>query len=260
MPDMSELDKKYFVDQGSYNCPFCNRRNVSYGLEGRFVFNWSDEKSCFIYLVRCFSCRNISMHLSYECLPLHNISHENESYYRFDSDVEDIDSKMFYSVPTSFFVIDSRIPEEIRELIAEAEGCLKMNYLTGASACARKAIYELSIREGAEGKGYEEKIKSLKPKYPNTAPELFDTLAHIQGMTSDKIHEQSWPKWDSNNLKLMLETLKAVLYEIYVLPEEKKARSLNILKLKRELNKDRKQRAKKKGKPKEGGSKNGEEE
>ncbi len=68
-------------------------------------------------------------------------------------------------MPTSFFVIDARIPGIIRELITEAKGCLKMNFLTGASSCARKAIYELLVIERAEGADYETRIKSLKPKY-----------------------------------------------------------------------------------------------
>ncbi len=74
--------------------------------------------------------------------------------------------KVFYSVPTSFFVMDARIPGIVRELITEAEGCLKMDFLTGASSCARKAIYELLVIERAEGADYETRIKSLKPKYP----------------------------------------------------------------------------------------------
>ena len=57
------------------------------------------------------------------------------------SDEIDIDSSIFYSVPTSYFVIDKRIPKIIRDLITEADGSLKMNFLTGSSACMRKAIY-----------------------------------------------------------------------------------------------------------------------
>jgi len=47
-------------------------------------------------------------------------------------------------------------------------------------------------------------------------------------MTSDKIHEQSWDKWDSKYLHLIIETLKTVLYDIYVLPNQKKQRSIQI--------------------------------
>lgn len=160
------------------------------------------------------------MHLSYENVLTTNIA----GTVIFRPDV-DLDSVIFYSVPTSFFVLDDRIPSVIRELITEAEGCLKMNFLTGASACMRKAIYELCILEKAEGTDYESKIKFLKGKYRDSDPALFDILAHIQGMTSDKIHEQSWDMWDSANLRLIIETLKTVLYDIYVHPKVKAERS-----------------------------------
>jgi hypothetical protein len=140
----------------------------------------------------------------------------------------DLDSHFFYSVPTSFFVVDSRIPNIIRELITEAEGCIKMNYLTGASACCRKAIYELTVKEEAEGEDYEARIKSLKNKFPSVDSDLFDVLCHIKDMTSDKVHEQSWDKWDSKHLKLFLETLKAILHDIYVVPDEKESRTQNV--------------------------------
>ncbi|MGH7909556.1 MAG: hypothetical protein ACRENW_06890, partial [Thermodesulfobacteriota bacterium] len=123
----------------------------------------------------------------------------------------------------------------IRELITESEGCLKMNFLTGASACMRKASYELLIFEKAEGNDYESKIKFLKKKYPDSDPILFDILAHIQDMTSDKIHEQSWDEWDSHYLKLVIETLKTVLHDIYVLPKVKTERSKFIQQLREKV-------------------------
>ncbi|MFC1954475.1 hypothetical protein ACFLVZ_01465 [Chloroflexota bacterium] len=242
MEDKSALDNKYFVDHISYNCPFCNRNHVVYVNRKDFKFDWGNDKECFAYLIECTSCKKVSLHLSFE-----NIIYPNQifsvvtypNFPRFQQDIE-IDSKIFYSQPTSFFVIDKRIPAIIRELITEAEGSLKMNYLTGASACIRKAIYELLIIEKAEGEHYEERIKFLKSKYPDSDPKLFDILAQIQDMTSDKIHEQSWDKWDSPNLKLISETLKTVLFDIYVLPEIKKERSLQIERLQESLKKDKK--------------------
>jgi len=160
------------------------------------------------------------MHLTFEDLRYQ----ANTSATFFRSDV-DLDSAIFYSVPTSFFVLDERIPRVLRELLTEAEGCLKMNYLTGASACTRKAIYEFAVIEQAEGLHYEERIKSLKSKFPAVDPGLFNVLCHIKDMTSDKFHEQSWDGWDSAHLKLFLETIKAVLHEVYVVPDERKRRS-----------------------------------
>lgn len=236
MQDKSELDKKYFIDEEVYNCSFCNRNNIVYTIKEWFKFDWSENKPCFVYLVKCSSCNKVSMHLSYSNLLAKRVSvYYNE---KFRSNI-DIDFCIFYSQPTSFFVVDERIPIVLRELITEAEGCLKMNYLTGASVCMRKAIYELLVFEKVEGEDYERRIKFLKQKYPDSDPSLFDILAHIQDMTSDKIHEQSWDKWDSPNLKLIIETLKTVLYDIYVIPQIKRERSLKIQKLQEVIKKDK---------------------
>ena len=227
--DHSHLDKKYFIDPYIYNCPFCNRRHVAYSPKGHAAFNWSAKKICHVNFVQCDSCEGVSMHLSFD-----DLRHLNKaSGYRTDRFEEgiDIDSGIFYSVPTSFFAIDSRVPEIIRELITEAEGCLKMNYLTGASACTRKAIYELTVKENCKGEHYEDMIKDLKNKHSQLDPALIDVLANIQDMTSDKIHEQSWDEWDSNHLTLIIETLKSVLYEMYVEPQEKKGRVSRVQEL-----------------------------
>lgn len=222
MHDKSHLDQKYFIDNKIYNCPYCNRRNVAYSYSAMHVFDWSNDKECATWYIQCLSCDKKSMHLTYE-----NLQQPYCNSLLFSKDI-DIDSKIFYSVPTSFFVIDNRIPKIIRELITEAEGCIKMNFLTGASSCTRKAIYELTILEKAIGDDYESKIKSLKTKYQNIDGELFDILCHIKDMTSNKIHEQSWDKWDGKYLSLFLETLKAILHEIYVIPDERKKRSIAI--------------------------------
>lgn len=222
MEDQSHLDQKYFIDPDIYNCPFCNRRHVSYENEGAIPFDWSNNKKCWVWFVECRSCKKKSMHLTFKML-------QDTSWNspRFPGNI-DLDSKFFYSVPTSFFVIDSRIPKIIRELITEAEGCVKMNFLTGASACTRKAIYELLVKEKAEGDSYEDRIKFLKTEHPEIDPELFDVLCHIKDMTSEKVHEQSWDKWESEHLLLFLETLKAILHEIYVVPDEKKSRAARV--------------------------------
>lgn len=229
MADQSYLDKKYFIDEEVYNCPFCKRGNVQYSIENYFCFDWTDAKKCHGYLVECSSCGNISMHLSFNQISGYGESGRTYPFY-FKEGI-DIDSQIFYSVPTSFFVIDTKIPSIFRELITEAEGCLKMNFLTGASSCTRKAIYELTVKEEAEGEDYESKIKFLKKKYPSINQEFFDILNHIKDMTSDKIHEQSWDKWDNKHLKLFIETLKSILYEIYVYPSEKHERSVFIKEL-----------------------------
>ena len=155
--------------------------------------------------------------------------------YGFGQDIEDIDSLIFYSHPTSFFAMDGRIPRVIRELITEAEGCLKMNFLTGASACIRKAIYEIAFHEKCEGEDYESKIKSLISKFTIVDASLFDILSHIKDMTSDKIHEQSWDKWDAKFARFIIEALKTTLNEMYVIPAVKSERRASIMKLREEV-------------------------
>ena len=58
MPDQSHLDNRYFVDTTIYNCPFCNRRHVSYSVVQSVKFDWTDKKRCFGYFVQCHSCGN----------------------------------------------------------------------------------------------------------------------------------------------------------------------------------------------------------
>lgn len=113
MEDQSHLDNKYFLGIDTYNCPFCNRRHVTYKNLGESVFDWSKEKQCGIWRVKCNSCGKVSMHLTFEDL-------QNGLYgaARFIDDIE-LDEAFFYSVPTSFFVVDRRIPTRkgVRPLI-----------------------------------------------------------------------------------------------------------------------------------------------
>jgi hypothetical protein len=146
-----------------------------------------------------------------------------------------IDRLLFYSVPTSFHVIDSRIPAILRELLDEAQGCLKSNFLTGASACVRKIVYELSRLQKADGENYDERIKNLKRRLPSVDPTYFDTLLTIQQVTSDKVHEESYDGWESRHLRAIIASLIEALQEIYVLPKRREERREEILKLKSEI-------------------------
>jgi transcription elongation factor Elf1 len=228
MPDLSHLDDKYFIDPQIYNCPFCNRRHVTYSIIGALAFDWTDTKKAVAYFVRCGSCEKDSMHLSYSVL-----LDSAWSVRRFQN--IDIDENLFFSVPSSFHVINDHIPSQLRELIAEAEGCLKSNFLTGASACVRKVVYELARREHAEGDSYEDRLKSLKTILPAVDATYFDSLLSIQKLTSDKVHEASYDGWQGKHLRLILATLLEVLREVYVVPKEREAKREGILALQREV-------------------------
>lgn len=237
MPDYSTLDDKYFIDEAVFNCPFCNRRHVSYSIHFPREFDWTDKKKCFIYLAQCHSCNNVSMHLTFQKVPVREVFRGgSRAEYRFKlEEGENLDDIFFYSVPTSFFTLDDRIPRVLRELMTEAEGCLKSNFLTGASACARKLVYELAVLECAEGENYEERLKSLKLKRPDVEPEYFDTLLTIQQVTSTKVHEASYDGWRSSHLRAILSTLREVLAAMYVSPKILEEKRMSILTLKQEL-------------------------
>ncbi|MCE1224900.1 MAG: hypothetical protein LWW87_00270 [Geobacteraceae bacterium] len=181
------------------------------------------------------------MHLAFDEIPTNHIGTISGGHrWRFavDDDIdagEFLDNAFFYSVPTSFFVLDERIPKVLRELLTEAEGSLKSNFLTGASACARKIVYELAILEKADGESYDERIKSLKGKHPEIEAEFFDTLLTIQQVTSSKVHENSYDGWSAKHLRIILAALSEVLHELYVVPALRDDRRKAIINLKTEL-------------------------
>ncbi len=229
MADDSHLDKKYFIDPMRYNCPFCNRRHVVYAISGTHDFNWTESKTCRVIYVKCGSCDKESMHLTFN-----DITYHTGVAYRFKKEI-DIDDALFFSVPSSFFVVDNRIPRELRELMAEAEGCLKSNFLTGASACARKIVYELALRMKAKGEHYDDRVKALKTVLPDVDPTYFDTLLTIQEVTSDKVHEASFDGWEGKHLRLILASLSEVLNEIFVVPAVREAKRQSIVGLKAQV-------------------------
>lgn len=232
MTDQSALDNKYFIDNHVYNCPFCNRRNVVYDISGFGEFDWTNEKKCYFYMTHCHSCKKEALHLSYRDIELKSTRLHYLMPKQFDEQIGDLDSCFFYSVPTSFFSLNDNIPKIIRTLLIEAEGCLKSNYLTGASACTRKIIYELTTIGKGTGDNYDERIKSLKKIYNKIDPTYFDTLLTIQQLTSEKVHENSYDNWESKFIKLILATITEILNEIFVIPNLRKEKRSGILALK----------------------------
>ena len=111
----------------------------------------------------------------------------------------------------------------------------RVTFLTGASTCARKIIYELGSLQKIDGDNYEDRIKSLKDKHPEVEPTYFDTLLTIQQLTSSMVHENSYDGWQSQHLKIILATLREILHELYVVPALRDDRRKSILNLKKEL-------------------------
>ncbi len=186
------------------------------------------------------SCKNISLHLSYNLIT-YSDRYNNIS---INSEVDDIDAEIFHSRPSSHFTLNNQIPRIIRNLISESEQARQANLLVGASACLRKAIYELIkkekstiINQKTNRINYKESIKNLKKKFNFVDSGLFDALSSIQEMIGDNLHENSWEAWDSKKLIFLIELVKAILDEIYVLPDIKKKRISKLHEMKSKLKK-----------------------
>ncbi len=234
--DKSELNRKYFLDGDTYNCPFCNRHSIVYSIRDSFSFDWSKNKAVYGYIVMCHGCNGISLHLSYH--PLNSDKFTLSFEFR-DKDgklahhkpeADNLDKYFFYHQPDSFFTLDERIPKIIRELVSEADGCRRMNWLVGASGALRKATYKFLQEQGSTGNSYEEQIKWLKTKHSLVASEYFDALSNIQGMTSEELHEdKDWEPWTREEFDFLVATVKAVLHEVYVVPDERKSMLAKVL-------------------------------
>ena len=122
--DRSHLDRKYFIDNKVYNCPFCNRRNVRYSINTYNRFNWSSERICNVWMVKCSDCRMISMHLTFEdigvqALPIefgriHTPDDEINAHWSWDAVEDNIVlykaiSDYFLSHPDGITVTDSAL-------------------------------------------------------------------------------------------------------------------------------------------------------
>jgi len=118
-----------------------------------------------------------------------------------------------------FLTLDNRVPAAIRDLMTEADGCGKNGYLTGGTACAQRVIQMLTAADKTEGQDMQARIKGLAEKYPGVPPMLTSILQQFGDATS-----RDGTKLSASGLNLLVVTLKAILYEIYVLGPERNQR------------------------------------
>jgi hypothetical protein len=119
----------------------------------------------------------------------------------------------------AFLTIDARVPPAVRELLIEADGCLKAGFLTGGTVCAQRAVQTLLQHEGADGASYEARLHALGQKYPSVPQSLF-TLCSRLGEPTGK----DAVSLDHERLTVFTVALKIVLYEIYVLGPDRMER------------------------------------
>ena len=112
-----------------------------------------------------------------------------------------------------FLTMDRRIPEAIRQLVEEADGCASMSFSVGGSSCARLAIRRAFELESIDAFDFHAAIVALGEKHSSVAPSLFQVIERL-GAGDEPLQ--------SDALKALIATFKAALYEMYVLGEERR--------------------------------------
>ena len=113
-----------------------------------------------------------------------------------------------------FLTVDRRIPEAIRRLLEEADGCASMAFAVGGSSCIHLAIRKtFELEDVVENDDFHSAIAQLAEKHPSIAPTLFQVIDRL-GAGDEPLQ--------SDTLKALIATFKAVLYEMYVLGEERR--------------------------------------
>ena len=122
-----------------------------------------------------------------------------------------------------FLTVDDQVPLPLRALLDEADGCLKMSFLTGAGACAERTLDLLLSEQGVAGSDRAEQILQLGKKHPAVAESFMRGLSLVTNHPSGA--------WDEPRATLAVAILKAIAYEIYVLGPERKERAAYVIEL-----------------------------
>ena len=111
----------------------------------------------------------------------------------------------------AFLTLDDRIPVGVRELLLEADGCATSGYLTGGTVCAQRAVDALLKFEKADGPSFDSRVHSLGEKHAALGQLLTTVLVQLGDAAA-----RDTGRLTANTLQLLIVTLKAVVYEIYV--------------------------------------------
>jgi hypothetical protein len=110
-----------------------------------------------------------------------------------------------------FLTPDDRIPASIRDLLLEADGCINHGFLTGGTVCAQRGVDALLKFEKADGPTFDSRVHSLGDRHSAISQLLLKVLTQLGDASS-----RDTSRLTSNTLHLLVVTLKAVAYEIYV--------------------------------------------
>jgi len=126
----------------------------------------------------------------------------------------------------AFLALDDRIPSSLKELLHEAEGCASGGFLIGATSCAQRAVDMLLKMEKAEGASHEARVRALVDKTPGFPQLLTSVLIQIGDVIA-----RDTAKLPVNTLQLLLATIKAASWEIYVVAPERGERLQHVRRL-----------------------------
>ena len=115
----------------------------------------------------------------------------------------------------AFLATDDYVPGAFRDLLSEADGCMQKGFLTGGTACARRALDLLLNVAKTEGTSYEDRLQSLGEKH-GVAKMLTSILVQCGGASAKDNATLS-----ADVLQLFIVTMKAVVYELYVVGPER---------------------------------------
>ncbi len=122
-----------------------------------------------------------------------------------------------------FLTPDSHISAPLRAILDEADGCLRMAFLTGGGACVVRALDLLLTEQGIAGTDRAHGLRELGKKHPAVAESFLRMLLQVMSDSS--------ALWEIKRLTLAIVLLKAVAHEIYVLGPERTERASYVLAL-----------------------------
>lgn len=120
-----------------------------------------------------------------------------------------------------FLMLDPQISPALRAVLDEADGCVRLAFLTGGGACVVRALDLLLSEQGIVEADRARQLRELSKKHPAIAESFLKMLVPVMN--------DSTGVWDAPRLTLAIALLKAIAYEIYVLGPERTERTTYVL-------------------------------
>jgi hypothetical protein len=119
-----------------------------------------------------------------------------------------------------FLMLDPQISPALRGILDEADGCVRLAFLTGGGACVVRALDLFLSEQGIVETDRPRQLRELSKKHPAIAESFLKMLLPVMN--------DSTGVWDAPRLTLAIALLKAIAYEIYVLGPERTERTAYV--------------------------------